>query len=175
MLTLEEASRPFAYGQQLWDVCQRWMGWKIVTPMGLIIAITLEQFIAQLPRGTVKWVQCHRPPALDRAIELAEDHLPAFLRADAPAAYLSSRPSPPPSLRKRGPIPLKPFPYSTVFPCVSSPPYLSVSVLPQTPSLFPQMDPSVPTKTGSESGQVHRHSGKAMNSQNQHFCTEAGF
>lgn len=45
---------------------------------GVLNTIALEQFIGWLPRETVEWIQFHHLALLDKAIELAEDHLAVF-------------------------------------------------------------------------------------------------
>ncbi|XP_060786761.1 uncharacterized protein LOC132892488 [Neoarius graeffei] len=74
---LEEVGRPFAFGQQLQDACWQWLRADNCDAEGIVDQVVLEQFITCLPTGTAEWVQCHRPASLDRAIELAEDHLAA--------------------------------------------------------------------------------------------------
>ncbi|XP_060782398.1 uncharacterized protein LOC132889677 [Neoarius graeffei] len=76
-LRLEEVSRPFAFGQQLWDACWRWLRADNRDAEGIIDQVVLKQFIAHLPARTAEWVQCHRPASLDQASELAEDYLAA--------------------------------------------------------------------------------------------------
>ncbi|XP_060772389.1 uncharacterized protein LOC132883151 isoform X2 [Neoarius graeffei] len=95
----------------------------------IIDAVALGQFIAQLPRGTAEWVQCHHPALLDQAIELAEDHLaavpvavghPASLSLSFCAPFLLFLPSLP-TPWKQGPIPLQPAPRAHGSPSPSSP------------------------------------------------------
>lgn len=43
----------------------------------IIELITLEQFVRRLPTKVATWVQRHRPTTLERAIELADDHVAA--------------------------------------------------------------------------------------------------
>ncbi|XP_060794706.1 uncharacterized protein LOC132897455 [Neoarius graeffei] len=52
-LCLEEVGRPFAFGQQLWDACWRWLRADNRDAEGIIDQVVLEQFIARLPSGVV--------------------------------------------------------------------------------------------------------------------------
>ncbi len=74
-LELGENGRPFVMAHQLRDTCRRWLLAGEDGVDQIIDHVELEQFIAQLPKKTAQWVQCHRPASLDLAIQLAEDQM----------------------------------------------------------------------------------------------------
>ncbi len=74
---LGENGRPFVMARQLRDACRRWLLAGEGGVDHVIDQVVLEQFIARLPKATAQWVQCHRPAALDLAIQLAEDQMVA--------------------------------------------------------------------------------------------------
>lgn len=43
--------------------------------------VVLEQFVTQLPEGTVEWVQCYCPVKIEDSVQLVEDHLVEYPRA----------------------------------------------------------------------------------------------
>ncbi|XP_062418714.1 uncharacterized protein LOC134130607 [Pungitius pungitius] len=107
--------RPFAYGQRLRDAAARWLQPNGVgTASGVVEKVVLEQFVEGLPARTAAWVRYHRPPTLEAAITLAEDHLavhpsgrdgregapPSTLKAAAPRGWgqqlTTGRPRPAP-------------------------------------------------------------------------------
>lgn len=54
--TLGEVSHTFTFAQQLQDICWQWLLAEEHDSKGVINMVVLEQFIIQLPEGTVKWV-----------------------------------------------------------------------------------------------------------------------
>lgn len=78
-LAFEESGHSLAFVQQLQDTCQWWL---LVEECGMeevINTVVLEQFITWLPAETTEWVQYHCPAPLDKAMQMAEDHLVAKL------------------------------------------------------------------------------------------------
>ncbi|KAL6103610.1 uncharacterized protein ACO6RY_02968 [Pungitius sinensis] len=68
--------RPFTYRQRLRDAAARWLrptGGE--TAAEVLEAVVLEQFVEGLPARTAAWVRYHRPPTLEAATTLSEDHL----------------------------------------------------------------------------------------------------
>ncbi|XP_051558201.1 uncharacterized protein LOC127443558 [Myxocyprinus asiaticus] len=98
-LKLESSDRPFAFAQWLRDACRRWLLAGDRDVDGIIDQVVLEQLIHRLPKGTVEWVQCHRPASLEEAVRLAEDHMAAIPRAEEPSYTLS-----PPSVSSPSPL-----------------------------------------------------------------------
>ncbi len=99
-LVLGENCRPLVLAQQLRDACRRWLLAGEGGVDQIIDRVVLEQLIAQLPKKTAQWVQCHRPASLDLAIQLAEDQMVACqgVGETLPSVSLSlpsSSPSPP--------------------------------------------------------------------------------
>lgn len=73
----------FVFTQQLRDISYRWLlteGHNIKSIMGQVV---LEQFISWLLAETSEWIQCPQPATLDKAIQLAEDHMEAYLGQEA--------------------------------------------------------------------------------------------
>ncbi|XP_051543085.1 zinc finger and SCAN domain-containing protein 23-like [Myxocyprinus asiaticus] len=69
--------RPPIFCTQLFrDACWQWvLAVEECNGEVVIDHMVLEQFTTRLPRGTVEWVQCHRPVSLDVAVQLADDHM----------------------------------------------------------------------------------------------------
>ncbi|XP_062415775.1 uncharacterized protein LOC134107852 [Pungitius pungitius] len=68
--------RPFTYGRRLRDAAARWLRpTGVETAAEVLEAVVLEQFVEGLPARTAAWVRYHRPPTLEAATTLAEDHL----------------------------------------------------------------------------------------------------
>ncbi|XP_051581090.1 uncharacterized protein LOC127456668 [Myxocyprinus asiaticus] len=91
-MKLEGSGRPFAFIQRLRDACQKWLPAEDCDVEGVIDQVVLEQLIHRLPKGMAEWVQYHRPVSLEEAVQLAEDHLSAYQRAEEPSHSLSPPP-----------------------------------------------------------------------------------
>ncbi len=100
-MELGDNGQPFVLAQQLRDACRKWLMAEPRDVEGVIDLVVQEQFIAQLPRRTAEWVQCHRPTSLTQAIQLAEDHLVVCPGVGEPLSLFPS----PPSLPSQHPIP----------------------------------------------------------------------
>ncbi|XP_060792792.1 zinc finger and SCAN domain-containing protein 31-like [Neoarius graeffei] len=74
-LILSDVSNPFAFAQQLHDNCQKWLLAEDQDARRIVERVVMEQFVAQLPEVTAKWVQHQQPATLNEAIQLAENHL----------------------------------------------------------------------------------------------------
>ncbi|XP_039466979.1 nuclear GTPase SLIP-GC-like isoform X2 [Oreochromis aureus] len=70
--------RPSAFAQQLRYDAERWLHpGPTQGEARLLEAVVLEQFVEGLPREMADWVKCHKPPNLEVAVRLAEDHMAA--------------------------------------------------------------------------------------------------
>ncbi|XP_046715814.1 zinc finger protein 213-like [Silurus meridionalis] len=117
-LTLREVGRPFAFTHQLRNACRRWLRDEDRSTDEVLDRVMLEQFITRLPPRTEEWVQCQRPETVEKAVQLAEDHLAASAGAGGSPGSPSESPSslspgsslspPIPLPWKRGPISPKP-------------------------------------------------------------------
>ncbi|XP_062418320.1 uncharacterized protein LOC134129059 [Pungitius pungitius] len=89
--------RPFSYGQRLKDSAARWL-----LPNGpggaqaVMEKVVLEQLMVGLPERTAAWVQCHRPPTVEAAVTLAEDHLAVHPSGGGRQLRPAERPTPAP-------------------------------------------------------------------------------
>ncbi|MCI4394953.1 hypothetical protein PGIGA_G00174790 [Pangasianodon gigas] len=75
-LAFSEIGRQFVYTQKLTDACWRWLLAEDHDAGEIINLVVLEQFVAQLLKGQ----------RLDKAIQLAEDHLVAYPGAGEPSS-----------------------------------------------------------------------------------------
>ncbi|XP_019211771.1 nuclear GTPase SLIP-GC [Oreochromis niloticus] len=70
--------QPSAFAQQLRYDAGRWLHpGPTQGEARLLEAVVLEQFVEGLPGEMADWVKCHKPPNLEAAVRLAEDHLAA--------------------------------------------------------------------------------------------------
>ncbi|XP_026004685.1 nuclear GTPase SLIP-GC-like [Astatotilapia calliptera] len=67
---------PSAFAQQLLYDAGRWLH-PGSGEAQLLEAVVLEQFVEGLPREMADWVKCRKPPNLEAAVRLAEEHLAA--------------------------------------------------------------------------------------------------
>ncbi|XP_056598991.1 uncharacterized protein LOC130417451 [Triplophysa dalaica] len=104
-LEFGDRTQPFSFAHQLRDACRRWLMTDASTVETIIDQVTLEQFVARLPRKTSQWVQCHRPTMLAQAIQLAEDQLVACPGAGVALPSLS------PSLPSVSSLSTRPVPF----------------------------------------------------------------
>lgn len=69
---------PSAFAQQLLYDAGRWLHpGPTQGEVQLLEAVVLEQFVEGLPREMADWVKCRKPPNLEAAVRLAEEHLAA--------------------------------------------------------------------------------------------------
>ncbi|XP_076739275.1 nuclear GTPase SLIP-GC isoform X2 [Maylandia zebra] len=69
---------PSAFAQQLLYDAGRWLHpGPTQGEAQLLEAVVLEQFVEGLPREMADWVKCRKPPNLQAAVRLAEEHLAA--------------------------------------------------------------------------------------------------
>lgn len=69
---------PSAFAQQLLYDAGRWLHpGPTQGEAQLLEAVVLEQFVEGLPREMADWVKCRKPPNLEAAVRLAEEHLAA--------------------------------------------------------------------------------------------------
>ncbi|XP_056589492.1 uncharacterized protein LOC130409502 [Triplophysa dalaica] len=104
-LEFGERSQPFAFAHQLRDACRRWLMAGATTVDTIVDLVTLEQFVARLPKKTAQWVQCHRPTTLAQAIQLAEDQLVACPGVGTTPTSLSLSPSRSTTVTRPVPLP----------------------------------------------------------------------
>lgn len=67
---------PFGFAQRLLYEAERWLQpGPTQREARLLEAVVLEQFVKGLQGETAEWVKRHKPPNVEAAVKLAEDHL----------------------------------------------------------------------------------------------------